>query len=157
MKISKLPLLIVAVCAFAVAGCDLLTKDSPTATFKTYVEATQKKDVAAIKKTLSAETLRMLEGEAKMNNQTLDEMLRKDENAYAEMPETRNEKIAGERATLEVKNRKTGEWDTIPFDREDGKWKIALDRFLEELFKKLADDFVKPDSGESNANAAAKP
>jgi hypothetical protein len=156
MKIRKLPLLVLAVCVFAAAGCDLLTKDSPTAAFKSYVEATQKKDVEAIKKTLSAETLKMLDAEAKMNNQTLDEMLKKDDNAYAEMPETRNEKITGERATLEVKNRKTGEWDTIPFNREDGKWKLALDRFLEELFKKLADDFTKP-GGESNSNAAAKP
>ncbi len=55
------------------------------------------------------------------------------------LPETRNEKITGDTATLEVKNDKTGKWDTLPFVKENGEWKIALDKFLENMLKGLGD------------------
>ena len=74
--------------------------------------------------------------------------------------EMRNEKITGETATLEVKNQTTGAWDTIPFVREEGKWKIAFDKLIEEMMKKLADDITKPFTGggdNTNSNAAPKP
>jgi hypothetical protein len=43
-----------------------------------------------------------------------------------ELPETRNEKMDGDKATLEIKDKKA-EWQTIHFAREDGQWKIAFD------------------------------
>ena len=55
------------------------------------------------------------------------------------MPETRNEKIDGETATLEVKNEKTDKWDTLPFVKENSEWKIALDKFVEDMMKGLSD------------------
>lgn len=42
----------------------------------------------------------------------------------AALPETRNEKIAGDIATLEVKSQK-GDWDKAVFYKEDGEWKLG--------------------------------
>ena len=42
------------------------------------------------------------------------------------MPETRNEKIDGDSATLELHNEDTKKWDKMYFVKEDGTWK-ALD------------------------------
>src|SRR6476620_478875 len=103
-------------------------RSSPTATFKAFFEASKKKDTAAMKKSLSKGTVEMFDKLAKEQNKSTDEMLKgidkdsKDE----KIPETRNEKITGDTATLEVKNDKTDKWDTLPFVKEDGEWKIAL-------------------------------
>ena len=42
------------------------------------------------------------------------------------LPESRNEKIDGDKATLEIKNDKKGTWDTIKFVKEDEQWKISF-------------------------------
>ena len=126
---------------FAVSACSLLSGSTPTATFKAFYEASKKKDVAGIKKTLSKGTLDMFDKLAKEQNKTTDEMLKEvDKDDKSEkMPETRNEKITGETATLEVKNDKTNRWDPLPFVKENGEWKIALDKFLEDMMKSLGD------------------
>ena len=46
------------------------------------------------------------------------------------MPELRNEKITGDTATVEMKRDKSDKWDTVPFVKEDGEWKIAFDRLV---------------------------
>lgn len=126
---------------FAVSACSLLNSSSPTKTFKAFFEASKKKDTAAMKKSLSKGTVDMFEKLAKEQNKSTDEMLKgidkdgKDE----KIPETRNEKITGDTATLEVKNEKTDKWDTLPFVKEEGEWKIALDKFLEDMIKGLGD------------------
>jgi hypothetical protein len=126
---------------FAVSACSLLNSSSPTKTFKAFFEASKKKDTAAMKKSLSKGTVDMFDKLAKEQNKSTDEMLKgidKDGNAE-KIPETRNEKITGDTATLEVKNEKTDKWDTLPFVKEDGEWKIALDKFLEDMIKGLGD------------------
>jgi hypothetical protein len=156
MKIYKiLPLIALA---FALAGCSqiqsVLQPKSPTRTLQNFVEATQKKDAAGIKKSLSSGSLKMMEGLAKMQGKTLDQTIQEGDasgNSYAQMPETRNEKITGETATLEVKNDKTNEWDTLHFVKEQDDWKIAFDKTMEEMFKKMADGFKLPDFGDSNS------
>jgi hypothetical protein len=78
---------------------------------------------------------------AKEQNKSTDDMLKdlhKDDKGE-KIPETRNEKITGDTATLEVKNEKTSKWDTLPFVKENGEWKIALDKFLEDMIKGLGD------------------
>jgi hypothetical protein len=127
---------------FAVSACSLLNSSTPTATFKSFFEASKKKDVAGMKKTLSKGTLDMFDKLAKEQKKSTDEMLKsfdKDDNKDEKLPETRNEKITGDTATLEVKNEKTGKWDTLPFVKENGEWKIALDKFIEDMLKDLGD------------------
>ena len=131
---------------FTVSACSLLGGSTPTATFKAFYEASKKKDVPGMKKTLSKGTLDMFDKLAKEQNKTTDEMLKavdKDDKSD-KMPETRNEKITGDTATLEVKNDKTNKWDPLPFVKENGEWKIALDKFLEDMMKSLGEKM--PDS-----------
>jgi hypothetical protein len=126
---------------FAVSACSLLNSSSPTRTFKEFFEASKKKDVAGMKKALSKGTVDMFDKLAREQKKSTDDVLKElDKDAKDEkMPETRNEKITGDTATLEVKNEKTGKWDTLPFVKENGEWKIALDKFIEDMFKDLGD------------------
>jgi hypothetical protein len=47
------------------------------------------------------------------------------------MLEERNVKITGDTATMEVRGSKGGtdDWSTLPFVKEDGEWKVALDTY----------------------------
>jgi flagellar hook-associated protein FlgK len=122
---------------------------------KNFVEASRKKDVEGVKKTLSGSTIKMMEGLAKVQGKTLDQTIKESdagENEYKEVPEMRNEKIEGDTATLEVKNVKTGEWDTLYFVKETDEWKIALDKSLEEIFKKSLGDWKMPNFDDSTTD-----
>ena len=114
---------------------------SPTATFKAFYEAQKNKDVPGIKKTLSKNSLAMFEKAAKEQHKTVDEMLKEglDEPTFKSpnMPETRNEKIDGDTATLEVQDADSKKWEKMYFVKEDGDWKLAIDKLLEEALKNL--------------------
>jgi hypothetical protein len=105
---------------------------TPTAAFTAYYEAVKRKDAAAVKALFSKGTVSMMEERAKRENTTLDDVMKKGlegagEGIPAEVPETRNEKIDGDKATLEVKDEKKDTWETLHFVREDGQWKVAFD------------------------------
>jgi hypothetical protein len=122
----------------ALAGCK--SAGSPTATFKTFFEAQKKRDIAGMKQLLSKTSLAMMEASAKEQGKTLDKMMQEQLDNPAsktdKIPETRNEKINGDQATLELHNEDVQRWDTMYFIKEDGAWKIALDRTIEEILKK---------------------
>lgn len=101
--------------------------NSPTAAFKAFYEASKSGDEEAFKKTVSKDTLSMLEEGAKEKKKSLAQLL-KESDVPQTMPETRNEKIDGDKATLEVKDDKTDTWDTFKFVKEDGKWKVVIDK-----------------------------
>ena len=99
---------------------------TPAETYKTGYAARQKKDIAALKRALSKEALEFLTEVGKDEQKTLDDQLR----ALAERPqaptaETRNEKISGNRASLEYLNEK-GQWSSMEFVKEGEDWKIDL-------------------------------
>ncbi|HEX8772218.1 MAG TPA: hypothetical protein VF735_01355 [Pyrinomonadaceae bacterium] len=102
---------------------------TPTNAFKVFYETSKNKDVAGFKRTLSKDTLALLETQAKAENKTLDaalaEQFQKME-VPATLPESRNEKIEGDRATLEVKDDKTGQWESFKFVKENNEWKAQL-------------------------------
>ena len=105
---------------------------SPIAAFKILYAATQKKDVDNIKKGLSARTLILVADIAKKQQRTMDETLKEnlsdpDYNSPT-IPDTRNEKINGNEATIEVIAPKTGQWTELPFVKEEGRWKLAYDK-----------------------------
>lgn len=122
----------------ALSGCK--STPPPSATFKTFFEAQQKKDVAAMKQTLSKTSISMMEASAKQQNLTLDKMIQGQlENPSAridKVPEMRNEKINGDSATIELRNEDANRWDTMYFVKEEGAWKIALDRTMEDMLRK---------------------
>ena len=137
--IASKPLFAVLLCVLVVLGCNLWSS-SPTATFKAFFEAQKKKDVEAIKKTLSKASLALLEKGAKAQNKSLETAIAEgfaSGSSTEEMPETRNQKIDGDNATLEVQDTSTKKWETMYFVKEDGGWKVALDKTMEELLKKL--------------------
>lgn len=105
------------------AGCAGGDADTPTNAFRKYVEAEGKKDAASMREYATRGSQRLI-----------DETIKNQIGKWS-APKTQNEKIEGENATLEYKNAATGTWDTIYFVRENGRWKIALDKSMEEILK----------------------
>ena len=102
---------------------------SPTATFQAFYQSLKDKNVEAYKKTVSKASLQVLETRAMNMDKTLDEYIQQEMNkpssVLPDKLETRNEKIEGDRATLELKNTEGG-WKAVPFVKEDGQWKVAV-------------------------------
>ncbi|MEZ5345573.1 MAG: DUF4878 domain-containing protein [Pyrinomonadaceae bacterium] len=108
---------------------DSVASKSPTEVMTAYIEALKKKDAAVIKASLSKASIKGYEESAKANDKTLDEMIASGEDVSdKKMPEMRNERITGDTATVEVKMDEAEKWETIPFVKEDGSWKIAFDK-----------------------------
>jgi hypothetical protein len=125
---------LMTIAGFGNAGCGLFSKSSPTATFTAFYDASKKKDAVGVKKYLSKKSLEIFDAEAKKENKSLDEYLKEavaDPSLSEKMPELRNEKITGDTATVEMKRDKSDQWDTVPFIKEDGEWKLAFDRLVE--------------------------
>jgi hypothetical protein len=133
-------LFITSICLLALAGACKSAPPSPSATFKTYFEAQQKKDIAGMKRTLSKTSLAVMEASAKEQGATVDKMIQtqldNSPSRLDKLPEMRNEKINGDSATIELHNEDANRWDTMYFVSEDGGWKIALDRTMEEMLRK---------------------
>jgi hypothetical protein len=119
MKIILAPAFLI----LSLASCTSNNPDTPTNAFHRYLEAVAKKDAAVMKE----HTTR--------NSQKLVDETIKNQIVKISERETRNEKIAGENASLEYKNAATGTWDTIYFVRENGRWKVALDKSMDEVLR----------------------
>jgi len=156
----KIYYVLVLLTAVLLVGCNSnqLSESSPSGVLKQYVAASQKQDIAAMKNLLSKGSLELIEKSAKAQNSTTDELLRKESSVKIQnAPETRNEKIEGDAATVEVKNETTGEFDMkMPFVKENGLWKIARDKYIEDALKKSNEETGKKlaNSRLSNANSA---
>ncbi len=153
MKIYKI--LIIALCAFFLAACNNANAPSsrtPTETLQALSEAGKKKDTAGIKKLLSKGSLELLEKSAKTQNQTPDQLLTRENGApFQNISEYGAETIQGETATVEVKTELTNEFERIPLVKENGEWKAALDKYAEDLMKRLNEQ-MKPVEHNSNSN-----
>jgi len=123
---------------------------TPFKTFQAYTRAIKQKDTTTMKLLLSDASIKMHEQEAKAQNVTLDDIVKR-ETLFTEdqkLVKHRNEKIEGDKATLEVEN-SFGMWETIPFVKEDGVWKIDKQSFANQIFQqteegdKRLDDIIK--------------
>ena len=115
--------------------------DTPVEAFKSYISAVKRKDTTRMKLLLSAESIKMHEQEAKAQNVTLDDVVKR-ETLFTEgqkVVEFRNEKIEGDRATIEVKN-SFGTWESVPFVRENDTWKIDKKAYAERLMQEIQQD-----------------
>ena len=119
---------------------------TPVETFKTYIKATRQKDTKAMKVLLSNATLKMHEQQAKAQGVTVDEIIKRESliGEGQKAVDYKDEKIDGDKATLQFKN-SFGAWETIPFIREDGVWKIDKQGYADQLLKDIEDSDKKLD------------
>lgn len=125
---------LISITLFAVSCASESKPDTPIDSFKAYITAVKQKDTTKMKMLLSAESIKMHEQEAKAQNLTLDDVVRR-ETLFTEGQKTvefRNQKIEGDKATLEVKN-SFGSWEIVPFVREDEEWKIDKKGYADNL------------------------
>lgn len=151
---NLLTLLILTATSLALACAPDDKAATPLETFKTYTKAQKKKDTTTMKLLLTAETLKAHEQEAKAMGTTVDDIIKR-ESIVGEAQtavEFRNEKIDGEKATLEVKN-SFGSWETIFFSRENGEWKIDKKGSADNLLREIEEENRKADE-KNNINSS---
>jgi len=83
---------------------------------------------------LTRDSIKMHEQEAKAQAVSLDDIVKKEPlfDPSQTSVEYRNEKVEGDKATLEVKN-PYGVWETVPFLKEDGEWKIDKKAYADQM------------------------
>lgn len=136
-----LVLCLAATLAATLAACTPQRPATPKETFMTYIKALKAKDYTAMKVLLSSETIKMHEKEAKAQGVTVDDIVKR-ETLVGEgqtSVEYKNEKIDGDKASLQVKNA-YGSWENVPFVREDGVWKIDKQGYMNEMQKSIDDE-----------------
>lgn len=127
-----------AILLFSVSCGGAAKPKTPFETFVAYTKAIKEKDTTTMKLLLSAETIKMHEQEAKSQNVTLDDIVKR-ETLFTENQKSvkyRNEKIEGEKATLEVEN-SFGTWETVPFVIEEGAWKIDKKGYANQMIRDI--------------------
>ena len=120
-----LKLIILAIILFSLSCGGNMRPATPLDTLKAYTFAIKKKDTTTMKLLLSDASMKMAEQQAREQNVTVDDIV-KNETLFTETQKElqfRNEKIEGDRATIEVKN-SFESWDVVPFVREEGVWKL---------------------------------
>ena len=127
---------------------------SPIDSLKAMHEAGRVRNTVALKSLVSKATLAMMEANAKKQNTTVDELLNKSNTAnYEELPEMRNETITGGTATVELKDKTSENWRTMPLVMEEGVWKVAIDKFIEARMKQAKEEM---NNSASNSNKQMK-
>jgi hypothetical protein len=120
-------LLTAALLAVAAGSCGGKKASTPTELFKAFYTAAKNRDADSLKSTMSRASLAYAESEAKKRGQSVDEFLAAQGQYFPpNMPEIRNEKIEGDKATLEFKREGAANWSTARFVKEDGEWKVSL-------------------------------
>jgi len=139
-------LLLILVFAVLFASCGSREPASPLQTFKTYTKALKQKDIDTMKLLLSNETIKMHQQEAKALGVSVDEIIKRETLISPDQTtvEYRNEKIVGDKATLEVKD-PYGTWETLPFVKEEGVWKIDKKGYAEQLENEIDESDKKLD------------
>ena len=102
---------------------------TPTAAYNTAYNARKNKDIATLKRGMSRDVQEFLTemGNADPNHKmTLDDMLKElAEKPQAPTAEVRNEKITGDKATMEYLD-ENGSWHPMDLVKENGEWKITI-------------------------------
>jgi len=127
--------------ALTALACGSGKPATPKQTFETYIRAMKQKDYSSMKVLLSNATIKMHEQEAKSQGVTVDEILKR-ESMIGERQRTveyKDEKIEGEKATLQYKN-SYGSWETMPFVLEDGVWKIDKQGFANDIQRSIEEN-----------------
>jgi hypothetical protein len=101
---------------------------TPTEAYKTAYAARKNKDIPGLKRVLSKDVLGFIGMMSEAQQKTLDDGLRQmTETPQAATDESRNEKINGNRATIEYPD-ENGKWKTLDFVKEGSDWKLTMPR-----------------------------
>jgi hypothetical protein len=93
---------------------------------KAYGEALKTKNDGALRKVLSASTIKSWEDEMKSEGKTkLAEYIASSEYVEGKPYEVRNEEVKGDEAVAEIKGGSFGVWSKIKFVKENGEWKMT--------------------------------
>jgi hypothetical protein len=127
-------LIFLFVCLAACGGQP--TPSTPFKTLEAYTKAIKKKDTTTMKLLLSKETIKMHEQEAKSQNLTLDDIVQRETLFLPDQKvvKFRNEKIEGDKATIEMENQ-YGSYDIIYFVKEEDGWKIDKQGFANQMME----------------------
>lgn len=104
------------------------TNNAPTLApvMTAYYEALKKKDDAALRKVVSADTLKTWEADMKEEKKTSLTAFLTDLEPVPEKPfEVRNEKVQGDSGVAEIRGGSYAVWTRFKFVRENGEWKIT--------------------------------
>ncbi len=135
---------------------------TPVETLKAYTAAVKLKDVKMMKMLLSEASLKLHAEQAKAQNVSIDEIIQR-ETLFSEAQRVfdyRNEKIEGDKATVEVKN-EMGGWDIVHFVKESELWKIDKKGFSDEIInqneeaEKKLDEQIESEREGANTNYEA--
>ena len=132
------------------------TASSPMAVLKAFNEASDKKDFEGAKSHLSASSVTYLEERAKKKGKTLEQDFRESRSENAAAFPLSNEKITGDTATVDMKT--PGPAVTVPFVKENGEWKLAIDKYMEDDKNSMSEDNPKNsnDAGDDDEDDAPK-
>jgi len=145
--------------AVGLIACGGGDKDrTPSDTFKEYIKASKKKDTTAMKILLSSATMKMHDQEAKAQNTTVDEIVKRETLLAPDQTtvEYRNEVISGDKASIQFKNA-YGSWETLPFVREDNQWKIDKAGYANQVLQQMDESNRRLDDLINNSNSIPTP
>lgn len=122
---------------------------TPKDAIRAFVEAVKAKDEAGVKAALSEKTFKMLMLEAQLSGKKNGSLFESEVfEDIGDMPEIKDEKIEGEKATLEVREKGDSDWTKMSLVKVGESWKLAYadeayDKSYEELSKKAG---AKPEN-----------
>ncbi len=126
---KKLLLAVAVVSAAFITGCNSTDNSNPKAVLMAFFDALSKKDISAARKLAtesSKSMLDMMEMGMKMGGAD-----KKDDGKYDKSKmEFGEPKIEGDKATIEVKEKGTGEGTNFTLKKEGGAWKVAFDKSM---------------------------
>ena len=100
--------------------------DSPSAVYVAAYNARKNKDIPALRSLMAKDILEFFAIVGEEEKKSVDDLLRElAERPQAATAETRNEKIDGDKATIEYLDEE-GKWRPMDFVKEGGVWKLTL-------------------------------
>ena len=124
---KKLLMAAVVITAVFISSCNSTNSNDPKAVLISFFDALAKKDISAARKLATAESksmLDMMEMGMKMGN----DKDSKDDKYDKSKMEFGEPKIEGDKATIEVKEKTSGEATNFTLKKESGAWKVAFDK-----------------------------